>query len=257
MEECPEYFYKYRSLDGDALNFLERIICHKELWFPAPRTFNDPFDCYPIFDLNATVEEKIAAYGRVIGRHNPEWAEEECIDRASCLIANPANLEPSLAELQRLFEERIMNHIGVLSLSANPNSTLMWAHYANSHKGVCLQFNGFSPFFAAAQKVSYPPKRRRISLFRDKHSESMETALLSKCEDWRYEEEWRIINHEDGPGAYRFPNDALTGIIFGARIEPSHEASIRNWAMEGNHQLQFFRAKPSTDTFEIHIEHTD
>lgn len=260
MEACPEHFYKYRSLDGNALAFAERTICHDEIWFPAPSTFNDPFDCHPTFDLEATVDEMAPVYARVLQRHNSEWTDQKCLEAAKDLAANPLR-SPTSQEardfIQQHHVEEIKNRIGVLCLSANPNSSLMWAHYADSHRGVCLRFNGFFPFFAETQKVNYPPQRRRINPFRNTQMEGLEAALLNKCEDWSYEEEWRIVNYENGPGVYRFPTKSLTGVIFGARIPPHHESSIRQWVASRDSPLQFFRARPSVDTYEIHIDEVD
>ena len=260
MEECPENFYKYRSLDGSSLAFVERIICHDEIWFPAPSTFNDPFDCHPTFDLEATVDEVAPVYARVLGRKNSVWTDQQCLDTAKDLAANSVQSQASQEArdtIQQSHVEVIKNQIGVLCLSTNPNSSLMWAHYADSHRGICLRFDGYFPFFAEAQKVNYPLHRRRINPFRDTLAENMETALLNKCEDWKYEEEWRIVNYQNGPGTYHFPTESLTGIIFGARIPPNHESSIRQWATGRNSPLQFFRARPSVDTYEIHIEQAD
>lgn len=260
MENCPENFYKYRSLDGNALAFVERTICHDEIWFPAPSTFNDPFDCHPTFDLEATVDQMAPVYARVLRRHNPEWTDEQCLEAAKDLAENPVK-SPLSQEARDFIQQKhvdvIKNHIGVLCLSENPNSALMWAHYADSHRGICFRFDGFFPFFAEAQKVEYPPQRRRINPFRDTQMEAMEAALLNKCEDWKYEDEWRIVNYEKGCGAYRFPAESLTGLIFGARISPHHESSIRLWVADRDHPVEFFRAMPSADTYEIHVEQVD
>lgn len=260
MEECPENFYKYRSLDGNALAFVERTICHDEIWLPAPSTFNDPFDCHPTFNLEATVDEMAPVYASVLRRHNPEWTDQKCLEAAKDLAANPVQSPASqevLDFIQQGHVDEIKNRIGVLCLSENPNSSLMWAHYADSHRGVCLRFDGFFPFFAEAQKVDYLPQRRRINPFRDKQMEAMEAALLNKCEDWKYEAEWRIVKYENGSGAYSFPTESLTGLIFGARISPHHESSIRQWAAGRDSPLQFFRARPSVGTYEIQIEQVD
>jgi hypothetical protein len=41
-----ERLYKYRSLENEALiSRLERTFTHREIYFPSPSSFNDPFEC--------------------------------------------------------------------------------------------------------------------------------------------------------------------------------------------------------------------
>jgi len=44
--------------------------------------------------------------------------------------------------------------------------------------------------------------------------------ILTKASDWAYEDEWRVIDHETGPGLKAFPEELLVGVILGARMAP-------------------------------------
>jgi hypothetical protein len=33
--------------------------------------------------------------------------------------------------------------VGIYCVSTNYDDVLMWSHYADSHKGICLEFDGF------------------------------------------------------------------------------------------------------------------
>jgi hypothetical protein len=43
----------------------------------------------------------------------------------------------------------------IYSLSARPDSQLMWGHYADHHRGVCLEFDVRTPDFSSAIQVDY------------------------------------------------------------------------------------------------------
>lgn len=254
--ECPDQFYKYRSLEGSALAFVERTICHSELYFSTPSSFNDPFDCHPTFVLEGNEDEISQVYARVLQRRNGDWTLDRCLQEARRLAKNPV-MSPESQEARSFMQQRhvdcIKNKIGVLCLSTNPNSMLMWAHYADSHRGICLQFDGYFEYFAEAQKVDYPPTRVPINPFRDEQIQAMEKALLNKAEDWKYENEWRIVEPR-GPGVREFPPDSLTGVILGARISAQHEVLIRQWANQRPSSPKLYRARPCSETFSIHIE---
>ena len=106
--------------------------------------------------------------------------------------------------------DNFINKYGVVSLTTNPNNLLMWAHYANEHKGICLLLKD-TLFKPDAQKIptkygieNYIPKevkysdQRRddkingnntIELIRN-HSTKY---LFTKSIAWEYEFEYRCI----------------------------------------------------------------
>ena len=121
----------------------------------------------------------------------------------------------------------------------------MWAHYANSHKGVCVGFHtkaltetkvgefmlghapvryGTTPHLAV---VSDPNNMNEIYLHAGE-------VLLTKSIDWAYEKEHRfsvdnpsIAN--DGGGIINVGADAVYDVIFGARAD---EKDIEEFRMK-------------------------
>ena len=85
---------------------------------------------------------------------------------------------------------RTEEDVRILSLSRVWNSTLMWSHYADSHKGVVIGVEVDDPPHAAlpmryVSSLSRPgsgtPLERNIALLRKKHV------------FWQYEDEYRVI----------------------------------------------------------------
>ena len=100
--------YKYRSnidIRQDTFSLLKN-----EIYAPLLSQLNDPF------------EETVISFLTKVSKINIEY------DKINNLL------------------EQIKNNVGIYSLSLKkehvsfPNNELMWAHYANSHKGFCPYF---------------------------------------------------------------------------------------------------------------------
>lgn len=257
MDKCPTHFYRYRSLSAGAAEHVERTICHSELYFPKPLSFNDPFDCRPSFLFTATDEELTAYYRRLLKKYKPQLNREQRRKEAKSMLGDwerDLRNPEAFKWVHQQHTKQITEQIGVLCLSCVRNDILMWSHYADSHRGICLEFDGRFEFFAHAQEVKYPPLRPRINPFRQDRVEMMEAALLTKSEHWAYEQEWRLVQYEKGPGVYRFPAEALTGIIFGAQIPPQDEEKVRGWVEGRSLPIKLYRSFPCDTSFSLRIE---
>ncbi|NIU01942.1 MAG: DUF2971 domain-containing protein, partial [Nitrosopumilaceae archaeon] len=131
-------------------------------------------------------------------------------------------------QTNRLREEirRILNEeIGVLSLSAKNDNILMWAHYADYHKGFCIEFKrSQANALGATKPVHYVKEYPFLSYFDDLPGNIVKKMILTKAEDWSYEAEWRGLNTIDTEVYYT--DDMITGIIFGFRMPEDHNNEI-------------------------------
>lgn len=124
------------------------------------------------------------------------------------------------------YVQKRMHHIGVISFSENKENLLMWAHYADEHKGVIAgvaQFYNssifhklfradalintslgeeFSPFDGVAKSVSYRKglRYRHDKFDYDYSNISAEGAdrilyevFMQKSDEWIYEQEHRVV----------------------------------------------------------------
>jgi hypothetical protein len=149
----------------------------------------------------------------------------------------------------------IVELAGVFSLSAKCDHILMWSHYADSHRGICLRFRAFSttPFFGKAQRVIYQSARPKLNVVLDSHETQSEKALLTKADFWSYEEEWRIVEYEPGPGIHQFPPELLDGIILGAKISPTDRQKVLGWAAMRGNSFEILQAQFSDSEFRLNI----
>ena len=255
MDKCLTHFYRYRKLSGEFSEYVERTVCHNELYFPKPSSFNDPFDCRPSFSFEASNEEKATYYKDRSKKQLPNLNREQR-RREAMNTLNDWETPEAQKRIQDSLTELITEHVGVLCLSARKDDILMWSHYADSHRGLCLEFDGYFEFFARAQEVNYPETdvRPQINPYRDSPDQMVDKAVLTKASHWKYEEEWRILEHVNGPGVYRYPPEALTGIILGAQIPPQAVAKVLGWIEERGHSIKLYRASPNPTKLSLIVD---
>ena len=152
--------------------------------------------------------------------------------------------------------QKAVDKIGILSLSEDPLNMLMWGHYAESHKGLCLKFavSESEAFFGRAQTVVYSVDRPRFdpSLTGDTEAKNASAAVLTKSIDWMYELEWRILN--EGSDNYKFPRDKLVGIIFGYRMAKAEREQVSEMATKGNLGAVIYEAVPDQRKYRMRLQ---
>lgn len=251
-EAPPTRLYKYRSLAGPAARWTEAIVRKNELFFATRRHFNDPFDCRPCFVTKASATQKQKFLRGVLksGGYPPATTHSKL---AKELIDHPA-YEDALNDAIQHVEDRLDNQTGILCLSKQPDNILMWSHYADSHQGICLVFEGEkgSCPFPAAKRVHYQPGLPVCNPVVASREEMKHLILFTKLDKWSYEDEWRLISG-NGCGSKPFTPQILKEIILGARITEESEALVRSWIKWRWHPVKLRRAVLRRDQYGITI----
>ncbi|MCW3172944.1 DUF2971 domain-containing protein [Shewanella subflava] len=99
---------------------------------------------------------------------------------------------PTLSKLDSNY--LIETNYRICSLSNNNNSILMWSHYAQEHQGIMVEywFGGEFPCGVGIEKVSYIDESKRNL---EKNLYVFNQYLLTKNNDWSYEDEVRIFTN--------------------------------------------------------------
>ena len=228
----PEYFYKYVTAET-AIS----ILCNGSIRYSAPRTFNDPFDAQFNRDdfgrLFPGTEEKwrkvikkrlleavhrirsgqleiaepnkptMQTLGSLLQKSPPLGADKivkEMSDEiALCSKAFQFSLPKMLDDTRKLFES-----FCVFCVSAVRNNLLMWAHYADKHRGVVIKFKSLpdttkvdycdtSPFASAPVPDFVDSLLGISSTGRENVEKWIKDLTATKSNAWEYEKEWRII----------------------------------------------------------------
>lgn len=189
--------YKYCDQLG-----IVKILGSLELKLPNISEVNDPLELSPFFDSPYDKDAMKASCLRTFKRNNIE--------------PRPANWEQLNGQFERgELQEKIKDGLRktlyalrqksfLLSVSQKARSTVMWAHYADKHKGVVIgiDFNNIFPNLGVPMhRVTYSKHRPRINIWDDFESEEFgeiyRNMLSTKSDEWIYEEEFRNTFSDD------------------------------------------------------------
>lgn len=138
----------------------------------------------------------------------------------------------------------MVSRLRVLCLSSVDDSTLMWSHYADGHRGAVLIFDSVGLLSHQPShmiKVEYGRQARPTPewwarTIRGEHDADVVAALLPfvgrKGSHWAYEQEHRIVRCIDaGQGSTTidlpFSPSALRTIVLGVRMPESQRDAVR------------------------------
>lgn len=134
-------------------------------------------------------------------------------------------------------------------------NTLMWAHYADCHRGFCIQYHfdhtdfrrdDKSKLFAARLfPVNYLPEDNCILDLSDTDTAlSSKNAYFTKSYDWHYENEVRMISYnptdsEEYPPFQLGPKSRISAIYFGVKCPESTIKTVKDSLVGRN--VTFYR----------------
>lgn len=205
-KSIPRMLYKYRntivSTDPKIPSHID-MLESKQVYFSHPSQFNDPFDC-------------------LLSRYYFKTNQDSRFE-----IAFETWLKDYLDKL------------GIFCLSADCMSKLMWAHYADNHRGFCIGFktSELPPIKEkgeqAIKEIKYMVERARINVAASFRSENIDYAdvaqfvgnwLYVKSLDWKYEKEWRLIGEARKTELYDV--SMIGEIIFGLKMTLENKETI-------------------------------
>ncbi len=228
----PDFLYKYRPINPHSLN----IILSNEVYFSSIPDLNDPFDCNVMPKLDVTNWE-------IQAKRHPKinWSD-------------PMKL---MQEQFTISYENIRGNIKIFCLSELNSNVLMFSHYADSHKGICLEFKvSDDPFFEYLERVNYPDDYPLFSAFsgdmNNNGKKLIEIEVLIKSKQWSYEKEWRILTKEQD-NVQKYPAELLNSVIFGYRTSTEDKKLIEHIAKARNPQIELKQAIKKDGSFELEI----
>lgn len=128
--------------------------------------------------------------------------------------------------------ELLGRYCGIYSLSLSgtdgiPSNELLWAHYANSHKGFCIAYDWdeFCKYFEIQEKAMPIEVLYRDSppvLFSESQEDRIRKVFGCKSQAWTYEQEARLvftdISRVFSLNTYYCPSRLVKAIYLGLRI---------------------------------------
>jgi hypothetical protein len=190
--------YKYCDQLG-----IVKILGSLELKLPYISQVNDPYECLPIFycpDDKSALEARILQTFRHRDITPPsDWKQN--LDEQMKTGKLQKNLIDGLRKLQKDYNQR---KGCLLSVSETAKEPVMWAHYAEIHKGAAIgiDFDNVFPnthkkFGIVMDPVEYSKQRPKVNVLEEPEGrdldKSVEITLMTKSDAWCYEKEFRTL----------------------------------------------------------------
>ena len=248
--------------------------------FTAPNAFNDPFECQP----NLKVIE--SDYIRYLGSREAYENEKERLRRngykankvsvkkslrsSKANIRNNKNLRERINEELNIKWEKYRNNVRILSLSKEYDNPLMWAHYADSHKGFVIGIK--SEFFSILEKgiggnewglkeVEYSDDKILVNPYSDITVNSNSECVLNlmrvyykKSMCWSYEKEVRFAGYVEGAPEHllkAIDPIYVSEIRLGLKMKEELKRNITKFCQEKHPHIKIYDTTMMRDKYKL------
>ncbi len=240
--------FKYYAYNVNSLS----VLINGRMWYAKPDSLNDPFDCRIPFNSNINTQDLANFLPRYqkFKRITDKQLEEEMQKMLDPKGRLDKKYEKIWAVLLHEADEQLSNS-GVFCLSQNSSNILMWSHYADGHKGFCVEFvrNSQNDLgdYEKTRRVQYRSDYPTVSPL---SPDAFDLKFFTKAKDWKYEKEWRLIN-EEGNVEEALPVD-ISAIIFGLNMPAPQRETIKNILSE-RQEIEYRKAVRIENEFKMKI----
>ncbi|NOQ34155.1 MAG: DUF2971 domain-containing protein [Methanosarcinales archaeon] len=279
-KNIPSSLFKYTSFSEKGYSILHK----NKILLKTPDKFNDPFDCSLTFAMDPSRD---AIHRKCIDNFKDELSESEIeelkksdnpmLDLVKRVTENDPNIKKDQAtifadtisksiedeynEMASRLSSGLKKGIYITCFSESKDSILMWSHYADRHRGFCIEYDFSSlDFHDTTTRLLYPIIYTD-SLFDateylqpvfegGEHNNLMVTyAAITKSTEWRYEKEWRYVLQlgpsNDPPLSVPKPK----AIYLGAKVSEGDKENIIELANEMD--IKVYQMAMETSEFKL------
>jgi hypothetical protein len=252
----PLLLYKYfKYYPPEQKKWTERIFKNNEIYFAAPKDFNDPFDSLISFVYPRSRSER--------ERFVREWVQNSLPELPSKVadrqVRGSVKIGDDIPHMEAICEQlsrQMQEESAVFCMTQRKDSIVMWSHYAEYHTGFCLEFRTDNSLFSQARPIIYSddlPCQDFIEFMSPRPNRMVPWYLVTKRKDWEYEKEWRLVNPGILPGQKQYPPESLTGVILGCRMDEKNREQIKQWCREREAHPTLCEAKEKKNEFGLDI----
>lgn len=213
----PPSLFKYQPINLNTLRNLQS----QSLFFGSPSKFNDPNDCAIKAQLQRLLQRDVPKIREdLLSEFSDDELEiDQLRDELSGLgrVALRDRVQLHLHQFVERSREDWLRRIGATCFSEKNSNLLMWSHYADGGRGLCLEFDTAYDPMTRARPVGYPPAFPLLDpipiLLEDDFSGFID-LFCTKSQLWNYEEEWRALHSKAGT-SFGYEARALKALYFG------------------------------------------
>lgn len=194
----PSELFKYTKVRNAKDLLYDNI-----MYLPQLSELNDPFEGSLLCDegkvgdfyVNCKIDEFM---GYIEEELNGEDYDENHFKNLGKLLLRFQSHD-KLSEIRNILTDEVY----VICLSGRKDITSLWAHYADNHRGICIEYDLVNTKTKLFKNLCFPieylddydlTKDIKYSFNKNSFDYNLKIKpLLLKAKDWSYEEEWRII----------------------------------------------------------------
>lgn len=217
--------FKYRTGSERDINSL----INDKFWAPTREKLNDPYE----------------------GLLQRELFEQQMIQLERIFDLKDGSFDQVRESLEGVLG--FTDKSGIFSLSITPYDELLWAHYADSHKGLCIEYdlNKLIEFTKTQNhiipvKYSTSPPHILLADITDIASSNevlLQKMLGTKSKRWEHEKEIRIVTSQSGSHSYDYR--AVKSIYFGSRMD--HIAQDKIMSQLAGRGVKYYKIKMNNE----------
>jgi uncharacterized protein YjiS (DUF1127 family) len=259
----PGTLHKFKaystSLDRKRVR---RMLTRGEVYFARAPEFNDPFELKPRWVSRGRNSAEL----RTMFRNEALKDAGGNRNQRRALVARALeNATPDrIRQNQNAYHKVLETKVDIFCMSGTKEDLLMWAHYAQSHTGLCIHIDATRMPFSAAVAVDYSDNYPAISMPAEDSDEAFRVCLLTKAVAWKSESEYRLLRLRlpgcssldlkwNGPIA-AVPLNVFTGVTLGARMPAAFHRSFVKPARRASHPFEVWVAKVDDTAFRLDFE---
>jgi hypothetical protein len=236
--------WRHRS-DNSKNNYSLDELENGYIYFSKPEELNDPYDCsFGLLKAKIRRKEQIKYF----------QTKNQGINRSERRAQAKKIVKENGSKIFENADKKILENIGVASFTINCGNLMMWSHYSNFHKGICLGFNKQidEDYFASfpINYIEYPEEYKPYeydSTDKDEYMRAMKHLVETKTFLWKNENEFRIIRQNYGKE--NFQKKSLEFVVLGIEINPDFQKKVLEAiSKNGNYcNLRILKMTPSKE----------
>ncbi|MEA4850375.1 MAG: DUF2971 domain-containing protein [Paludibacter sp.] len=245
-EEKGVVVYSFRVCN----NYTYADLANDTITLVRPKCMNDPFDSLVMMwlDENNLRHVNIDNKSEKYSKHLRNLAKSYQYYRIRSFCANTDTMK---------------------SDNTIPQNILMWSHYANGHKGICVKYRLKNDFVGSKRKaeLNKPYVCLKKIVYGEEPNEivdlnvpkmSIATGFLRKDYNWSYENEVRLISYnadceEDFIALPMKENAEIEAIYFGYKCTETEKEIVKK--LTQNSKIMYYNMEPNfNDVFKLKIK---
>jgi Protein of unknown function (DUF2971) len=263
IKNLPKKLYKYRAVN----DFSIQNLIEDSVWLNKPSQYNDPYEFYESMNIDLLLKEmNHAKFEEILSSFSHKVNLSESIIKESKLKDDPFSflgayilrqggysedkIKMQLEILDKMVKEQMQSNamdrlklmqdsMVVCSFCESPKQLLMWSHYADSHRGICIEYNIESwenddlrkrlLFPVMYQNEFYDSTNHILNYIKNGEFNNLYPIIAgsTKSKDWEHEQEWRfLIQAGDFFAPQNYRMNCQTRVFLGAKISTENRERV-------------------------------